>query len=470
MFAKLRSLLRVTAVRLSIIYTIIFGLLAVGIVAYMTGATVNVLRQQYEESIDEEIVGLSRIYRQRGLNVLIRVLDRRARAPGANLYIVTNPTGEIIAGNVPRLQSGVMRRVGWTGRPFRYERYGDDQDDDHRAIARVLELPNKMRILVGRDIGEHEGFRKVVSRAFNLAIGTMLALGVLTWFFVGRRALKRIDQVSQSSLRIMGGDRSERLPVSGTGDEFDRLSENLNHMLDRINLLDDGLKQMSDNIAHDLKTPITRLRNKADEALSLAADRPAREKVIEEIIFDCDQIVKTFDALLMISRVESGASIANRTRLDVQALVCDVHELYEAVAEEVGAVLKLVLADSDGKLSGNRELLSQALSNLIDNSLKYAASSERELEIELSAKMDGGHWRLKVSDNGSGIPVHERDQATERFVRLDKSRNKSGNGLGLSLAKAIAKVHDGKLLLEDNDPGLAVSLLIPSCSGGDYEQ
>lgn len=465
MLARARSLLRVTAVRLSIIYTVIFGILAVGIVAYMTGATVNVLRQQYESSIDEEIVGLSRVYRQRGLNALVRTLDRRARAPGANLYIVTDPIGQIIAGNVPRLESGVMRRVGWTGRPFKYSRYGDEPNEDHRAIARVLELPNQMRILVGRDIGEHEGFREVVGRAFKLAVGTMMALGILTWFFVGRRALKRIDQVSESSLRIMGGDRSERLPVTGANDEFDRLSENLNHMLDRINRLDDGLKQMSDNIAHDLKTPITRLRNKADEALSMTADGTERDKAIEEIIFDCDQIVKTFDALLMISRVESGSSVANRSPLDVQTLVSDVHELYEAVAEEANAQLNLKMPENIGKLRGNRELLSQALSNLIDNALKYGSGAGSDLEITLSASKNGNTYRLTVSDNGPGIAEDEKEQATERFVRLDKSRNKSGNGLGLSLVKAIANLHNGELVLEDNNPGLVASLVIPIGEG-----
>ena len=460
MISYLRSLLRVTAVRLSIIYTLIFGILAVGIVAYMTGATVKVLRQQYEESINEEIVGLSRVYRQGGLRFLVRAIDRRARAPGANLYIVTDPSGEIIAGNVPRLERNVMRRVGWTGRPFRYYRFGDDEREDHRAIAHVVELPNRMRILVGRDIGEHEGFRNVVERSFKLAIGTMLALGILTWFFVGRRALKRIDGVSKSSRRILAGDRSERLPITGTGDEFDRLSENLNHMLDRIGRLDDGMKQMSDNIAHDLKTPITRLRNKAEEALSISDDTERREDAITEIISDCDQIVKTFDALLMISRVESGSAVARRDTLNVGKLLADVYELYEAVAEEQGKTLVLEAIDEGLTLYGNRELISQALSNLIENALKYASSNDRDLIVSVSAEKVSGGVALKVSDNGIGIPIDEHDRVIERFERLEKSRNQQGNGLGLALVKAVAEMHDGKLSLASNDPGLGATLTI----------
>ncbi|MEM7214822.1 MAG: HAMP domain-containing sensor histidine kinase [Pseudomonadota bacterium] len=460
MLARIRSLLRVTAVRLSIIYTIIFGLLAVGIVAYMTGATVNVLRSQFEESINQEIVGLSRIYRNSGLRSLIGVLERRSRRPGANLYVVTNPSGEIIAGNVPRLEPGIMNRTGWSRRSFRYSRYGDGSDGNHRAVARVLEVPSGIRILVGRDIGELEEFREVVGRAFKLAIGTMLALGILTWFFVGRRALKRIDQVSKSSVRIMGGDRSERLPVSGTGDEFDRLSENLNHMLDRINRLDDGLKQMSDNIAHDLKTPITRLRNKADNALTLTDNPEAQADALEEIISDCDQIVKTFDALLMISRVESGSQVARMGEVDIHELLTDVFELYEAAAEEQGIDLKLEAGKLGRIIRGNRELLSQALSNLIDNALKYAIVSDQSATITLATEQRDSGLGIIVSDNGPGITAEDRTRATERFVRLDKSRNKAGNGLGLSLVKAVAELHNGNLFLEDNNPGLKVVLLV----------
>ena len=463
MLSRVSSLLRVTAVRLSIIYTLIFGLLAIGIVFYMTGATVNVIREQYQTSIDQELTGLSRIYRRGGINSLIRTLERRARAPGANLYVIANPQGEIVAGNVPRLQSGIMSRTGWTSAAFKYERYDAEDDREHRAIARVLEMPNGMRILVGRDIGEYEGFRNVVGQAFKLALGTMVALGLLTWFFVGRRALRRIDRVSKSSMLIMGGDRSERLPVTGANDEFDRLSENLNHMLDRITHLDDGLKQMSDNIAHDLKTPITRLRNKAEEALSSGDDASAQQNKIEEIIEDCDRIVKTFDALLTISRVESGATVAKMDRMNPVELLADVYELYEAVAEEEQC--ELTLQESPKKdviIKGNRELLSQALSNLIDNALKYGGN-----EITLSLEFENNLIKMIIADNGRGIEKEDREKVKGRFVRLDKSRNQPGNGLGLALVNAIANLHSGRLLIEDNNPGLRVILEIPQLDQSD---
>ena len=457
MFARITSLLRVTAVRLSIIYTLIFGVLAMGIVFYMTGATVNVLREQYQESIDIEVTGLARIYRSGGINSLISTLDRRARAPGANLYVVTNPQGEIIAGNVPRMQKSIMREIGWTDRPFKYERFDDERDDDHRAVARVLEVPNGMRILVGRDVSEYEDVKDIVGQGFKLALGTMVALGLLTWFFVGRRALKRIDQVSKSSQRILGGDKSERLPMTGTHDEFDRLSENLNNMLDQINHLDDGVKQMSDNIAHDLKTPITRLRNKAEEAFSLENKPQEQQEKIADIIDDCDNIVKTFDALLMISRVESGSTVARMEKLDASEILNDVYELYEALVEDEGKQLTLDLNLPETIfVKGNRELLSQAISNLLDNAIKYGGE-----EITLEGATSNGHLVIKISDNGSGIAEEDRARVIERFVRLDKSRNMTGNGLGLSLVKAISEMHKSSFQLRDNDPGLAAVLEIP---------
>lgn len=457
MLKKVVSLFKVTAVRLSIIYTLIFGMLAVGIVVYMTGATVNVLREQYQTSIDKEVTGLARIYRQGGINSLVRTLDRRARAPGANLYVITNPQGEIIAGNVPKMQNRIMSKIGWTKRAFRYERFDDQSDTEHRAIARVLEVPNGMRILVGRDVSEYEGVREIVGRGFKLALGTMVALGLLTWFFVGRRALKRIDQVSKSSRRIMGGDKSERLPVTGTHDEFDRLSENLNHMLDEINHLDDGVKQMSDNIAHDLKTPITRLRNKAEEAFLLEKNPQEQQEKIADIIDDCDSIVKTFDALLMISRVESGSTVAKLERLTAADILNDVYELYEALVEDEGKQLKLELnLPASLKIMGNRELLSQAVSNLIDNAIKYGGDT-----ITLNAALQQMDLAINVIDNGKGVAKEDRSRVIERFVRLDKSRNMTGNGLGLSLVKAISKMHKGSFKLTDSTQGFAAVLKIP---------
>ncbi len=462
MFTRLKRLWRVTAVRLSVAYTLAFGLMAVILVFYMTGGAVDYLRQQFQESINEEVQSLRGIYRTNGITGVIRAMEIRSRAPDANLYVVMNPNGEIIAGNVRSIERDVLRQPGWHIHPFEYEGFRDTPDGrERRAIARSMRLPNGMTIMIGEDIGEPERFRQVVRRALSLSMGLMLLVGFLIWFLVGRRALKRIDMVATSTERILGGDTSERLPVLGTNDEFDRLSTRMNSMLDRIHLLDSGLRNVSDSIAHDLKTPLTRLRNKADASMRAAQSGRDQSEVLSEIIADSDQLIKTFNALLMISRVESGSQVAEFAELDMSELVGDVAELYEPLAEEEGFVLSAEIAPGI-RLRGNRELLSQALSNLIENSIKYGHPGEGG-EARIAVTLQGGRESVTVSvaDNGSGIPSDKYKIVLERFARLDESRSKPGNGLGLSLVDAIAKLHGGKLVLGNANPGLIAALNLP---------
>lgn len=447
-WAKIRSLWRVTAIRLSIAYTLAFGILAIGLIFYMTGAAVNYLRGLYQDTINEEVLSLQDIYRSNGLNAVIEAMERRSRAPGAKLYVVTDPSGRILAGNVRSIEPGVLSRAGWVMHPFLYEPFREfGEQREHRSVARIVRLPNGMHILVGQDIGEPEKLREVVRRAVTLSMLLMLAAGFLIWFFVGRRALRRISLVSKSTDRILAGDRSERLPVTGARDEFDRLSVKMNEMLDRITMLDDGLRTVSDSIAHDLKTPITRLRNKADAALSSGTIEETRE-ALAEVITDADQIIKTFNALLMISRVESGSRIAELEPLNLSEVAGDVVELYEPLAEEQGVELRVVLQD-DVMIRGNRELLSQALSNLIDNALKYGTVENGPGKIMVAVRREPDGVQLLVTDNGSGIPVEDRERVKERFTRLDESRTRPGTGLGLSLVDAVATMHGGRLELTD---------------------
>ena len=461
---RLRTILAITAVRLSIAYSLIFGLVAVIIVMYLTGSTVNIIRRQIQDSINSEVSDLSTVYERGGINGLMRTLERNAAAPGANIYVVSDPAGTIIAANILDIESGILNNEGWTGHPFAYTRHQDNGDRTWQAMARVVELPNGMRLLVGRDLGDPERFRQVVGRALFLALAAMLALGFLTWLVVGRRALKRLDLVSKSTARILAGDHDERLPLSGAGDEFDRLSARLNGMLDRINLLDDGLKQVSDNIAHDLKTPLTRLRNKADAALGEAASATEMRTALGEIIADTDQIIKTFNALLMISRVESGSAVTGLSSIDVTGVVKDVAELYLPVAEDDGFETSVDI--EEGLVaSGSRELLAQALSNLVENAVKYGRDPARKPLLSIAARKEGRQVRIRIADNGPGIAEADREKVTERFARLEKSRTQPGNGLGLSLVRAVATLHDGKLELDDAHPGLAASFILPV--GGD---
>lgn len=467
---KLPAILKTTAARLSGLYLLLFGACAILLVVYMTSVSVRILESQTRETINEETLSLGRAYERGGLPTLVRSLELRSRQPGAYLYLIADPNGRILAGNVESLQPGVLENEGWTSRPFAYVRYGETgaaqpSGARHTAMALVLRLPNRMILMVGRDLGEAEKFRGVVQRALILALGIMGLGAFLIWYFVGRTALRRIDSVSEAGARIMGGDLTGRLPVTGAGDEFDRLSENLNTMLTRIAALNDGLKQVSDNIAHDLKTPLTRLRNRAEAALAGAGSEAEYRETLEATIAESDQLIRTFNAILMISRLEAGYSAETTERLDLAEIVAGVADLYEPVAEESGVALE-TRVDGDTAVTGNRELVAQALSNVVDNAIKYSAGQTESPRVTVSLTRSGGEVRLVTTDNGPGIPPEDRQRATERFVRLEASRSRPGSGLGLSLAKAIMKFHGGRLELSDAGPGLSVTMAFPAGRGG----
>jgi signal transduction histidine kinase len=260
---------------------------------------------------------------------------------------------------------------------------------------------------------------------------------------------------------IMAGDLGGRLRIAGTGDELDRLAQNLNDMLDRIGELMRGMQEVSDNIAHDLKTPLTRLRNKADEALRTASTPDELRSALEATIEESDNLIRIFNALLMIARLEAGNAREGLADFDAAEAVRDVAELYEALAEVAGVSLEVSVED-DLPIHGSRELLGQAMANLLDNALKYgAATGGAPQTIGVSAHRSGGEVRIVVADRGPGIPETDRGRVLERFVRLETARSRPGFGLGLSLAVAVARLHGGSLLLEDNGPGLRVILALP---------
>ena len=464
---RLPAVMKTTAARLSALFLILFALCAAVLIAYMSSLSVRMLTSQTQDAIMSEMQGLDAAYRRGGLPTLVRVVEVRSRQPGANLYLIADPNGRILSGNVESIEPGVLEIEGWTQDPFAYRRYGESDDaaarQRHHALALVLRLPNGMILLVGRDLGEPEKLRGIVNHALLLALGMMGIGALLIWLFVGRHALKRIDAISQAGRRIMGGDLSGRLPVSGSGDEFDRLSENLNVMLARIARLNDGLKQVSDNIAHDLKTPLTRLRNRAEAALAGKPSPAEYRAALEAAIAESDQLIRTFNAILMISRLEAGYSAEQAAPVDLAATVADVVELYEPLAEEVGVGLA-VGEVAAATVAANRELVGQALSNVVDNAIKYSAGAEGAPSVVVSLARRGGDLVLEVADNGPGIPLDDMERVTERFVRLEQSRSRPGSGLGLSLARAVMEFHGGRLELSAKNPGLSVRMIFPGDS------
>jgi len=316
----------------------------------------------------------------------------------------------------------------------------------------------------------------IVAKAAQWSLLIVIVLGLGGGVFVARRVLRRIDAMTGTTRRIMAGDLSGRLPVGRSGDELDRLAENLNAMLERIEALMMGLKEVSDNIAHDLKTPLTRLRNRAEEALAKSGTEAEYRSALERTIEESDGLIRTFNALLMIARAESGQARGNMDDFDAADVANGIHELYEPLAEDDGMTLQVKTEPTP--LYGNRELISQALANLVENAIKYgkpvpvaqplgadAVTAADSRQVVIEARRNGDQVLLSVTDHGPGIPEADRKHAVERFVRLEASRTQPGSGLGLSLASAVATLHGGELRLADAQPGLSATLAIPARAG-----
>ncbi|HZD90885.1 MAG TPA: HAMP domain-containing protein, partial [Pseudolabrys sp.] len=284
----LGKLFRTTTFRLTLVYLTVFALFAAFLLAYFALNTRRLIDEQITDTVNAEITGLSEQYRQGGIRRLVIVIDARARRPGSSLYLVTTFTGQPLAGNVTALQPGILDKPGWTETVYRRldEAESRTPHAEHHALVRVFQLPGGFRLLVGRDLEERERLYRIVLAAGRWSVAIVLVLGLAGGFFVSRRVLRRVDAMTETTRTIMEGDLGERLPVAGTGDEIDRLAENLNQMLERIESLMRGLKEVSDNIAHDLKTPLTRLRNRAEQALRAANSdaeyRAALEATIDE--------------------------------------------------------------------------------------------------------------------------------------------------------------------------------------------
>ena len=483
---SLNKILRTTAFKLSAIYLIIFTIFATFLIVYISINTQVLMTRQMNETIRLEVRGLVEQYRGGGLRALVRVIEDRSRQPGASIYLVTDARGLYVAGNIAALPKWVLEERGAVSQTVPYQRLGElDDRKQYNAVINVYETFGGYKLLVGRDVGERELFRQVVEQAFIVSAILMIVLALLAWIFVSRKVLNRIDMIAEASQHIMEGQMNERLPVTNSGDEFDRLSESLNTMLSRIEALMVGLKEVSDNIAHDLKTPLTRLRNRVEVTLAAeVGDKESYREALEQTLEESESLIRTFDALLRIARVEAKSTQIERKPLDIGAIAADMAELYEPVAEDEDAELTWA-AQSGFVISGNRELVSQAIANLIDNALKYAVRHVAELRHNATAgdklpeqarihvsvdrkgeppgegEKDLRMIHLTVTDNGPGVAEEDRQRILQRFVRLDKSRSQPGSGLGLSLVNAVASLHDARIELGDNQPGLIFTLVFP---------
>lgn len=457
-WAQLRSraarILLSSTFRLALLYVFLLGISVAILLGFIYWSTAGYMDRQTTATIQAEIRGLAEQYRQRGLSGLTAVISERvARDPvGLSVYLLVDERLERVVGNLDRWPPEMPDADGWIS--FRLREWGLARTEDHAARAQVFKLRGGLHLLVGRDVRDLEAIRTIILNALTWGLAITAALALLGSWLMSAGLVRRLESINQISAEIMEGDLSRRIPATGSGDDFDQLAIGLNRMLERIEALMASVRQVSDNIAHDLRTPLTRLRNTLE---LLRAELPASGKacvLAEETIADVDEMLTTFNALLRIARIESGSRRAAFQPLDLVALVADLIELYEPVAAERGQRLGYSGAGSVW-VFGDPDLLFQALTNLVDNAIKYTQPGG---EISVTVVAEAGCARVEVADNGPGIPSVLHDQVFRRFFRADDSRSTPGSGLGLSLVQAVVQLHRASIALSDNRPGLRVEL------------
>jgi signal transduction histidine kinase len=427
------------------------------LLGFIYWSTASYISAQTDETIDIEILDLTARYRNAGLVGLTQLLtERLSRRPaGTSVYLLTDKDLTPLVGNLDRWPLGAEIDNGWL--EFTLENAGDGGTVAHRARARLFRLSGGFILLVGRDIHDLEVSKHGIVTTLFWGLAIMLVLGGFGSVMMGRSTLRRIEAINETSREIMSGDLSRRVPSRNTGDDFDMLADNLNNMLNQIESLMESVRRVSDNVAHDLRTPLARLRNRLEELSLGIAPTDAGRITLEQALEEADGLLNTFNALLRIARIESHDSRADFTPVDINALVDDVMELYEPLAEEKQLQLSIE-RHARPVIAGDRDLLFQALANLLDNAIKYTPP-HGTIRCRL-LPLNGGA-RLVLSDNGPGIPTDQRDKVFQRFFRLEQSRTTPGNGLGMSLVQAVVQLHHLTIELQDNQPGLKVIIAFP---------
>jgi len=451
------KLLRTSTFRLATLYLILFAVSVAALLGYVYWNTAVLLERQTDETIHAEIQALADQYRQRGLRGIIETVQRRSADDTGSVYLLADSSGRRVAGNLTTMPHVPVEETSWIEFPLDVQRGGTTE----RHIARAFhtDLAGDFDLVVGRDVAALRQFAAIIRTTIFYALAIAMVLGLGGGLLMSRNFLRRVDAITEASHSIMAGNMGGRMPVTGSGDELDRLALALNDMLEQIERLMAGMKEVSSNVAHDLKTPLTRVKAMVEAALRSGSEQEYRA-ALERTVEESDRLLATFNALLSIARAEAGQSRSGLAPMDASSVIADVVELYEPMAEEQGGSLT---SDVTGQLdvTADRQLLAQAIANLIDNALKYGGTDQQPPEINVTGAVTGDKVVISVGDHGAGVPAEDRDRVTERFVRLDDSRSQPGNGLGLSLVSGVMKLHNGELHLEDNRPGLLAKLVLP---------
>ncbi len=462
-------LFKTTSFRFTIVYVVVFAISVAALGAFFYRSTFGVVDRQTDQLIDQDMAVLSDLFREEGIVDLRRVLRDRAAWRGDGLYmLVLAPTGAFLAGNLSALPREALNAdQGFFN--FTYERTQVDAAGREigvetrkgrgkmRRFKESLEAETAYLVFVARDVSGREALRLQTQREMARIAAFTIFLGVIIGLLFSRSLLRRVDSVNRTAQAIRDGDLTKRMVLNGSDDEFDALASNLNMMLDQIERLMVGMREVSDNIAHDLRSPLSRMRTRLNDALS--APNEDKDNALQATLADAERMITTFNALLSIARIESGEGAGAMERVDLNAIAEEMADLYEPAAQEAGFALSLTKGDAT-YVRGSRALISQALANMLDNALKYAVNGTK---IDILVRRFGDQKvLLAVSDDGPGVPASDRDKVVKRFVRLERSRTSPGSGLGLSLVSAIARAHGAKLLLKDATPSIVDKTARPS--------
>ncbi len=438
---------RSTSLRLAALYTAAFALAVVVLGAITLLTTRATLKQQFDSRINAEALSLGQEFRLEGLTGVVEAVQERDRTPGALEYGLQSPGGQALAGRL----ASARTPLGWSELTTR-------QPGGEMESVRVLTsaLPQGYRLVIGDDDERSEALERAVMEGFGWAFAGIVVLGFLGGYGLSFDMHRRLAAMTGAAEAIIDGDLARRIPVRGSDDDLDRLSVTFNRMLDRIGALMDSLRQVSNDIAHDLRTPLTRLRQRLEASRTLASVE-ARGEAVEGALGDVDAILETFAALLRIAQIEGGARRAAFRPLDLAAIARTVVEAFAPSAEDAGQSLTLQ-AGGEPTIDGDRELLTQMLANLVENALRHGGPSAR---VVVRVAAEGARALVSVADDGPGVPEAERARIFDRFYRLERSRSTAGSGLGLALVAAIARLHEAAVELDDARPGLVVRIRFP---------
>lgn len=449
--ARLIRILRSASFRLPLLYAVLFVASAGALFATVYWTATAAMQNDMAAVLRSEALQLTEVHRRSGLPGLADQIARRLnfRSRGPIFYLLQAPNRRVVVGNLPGMPpvNGVI--------DFQPKDESPEADAERPKLTGYgITLSDGSFLLVAQDANRLVDMQRAIMRAFFWSSGLALLLAIAGGALLGTNFLRRIDTITRTSRAIMEGDLSARIPVRGTHDEIDQLVVSLNAMLARIQQLMDGLRQVSSDIAHDLRTPLGRLRQRLEDARDRATTTADYEAATDAAIEEADSLLETFSALLRIAQVEAGTQRSAFTEFDLSALLRSLGETYEPVAEDAGHALGVEIEDGV-TLTGDRQLLAQLITNLLENALRHTPQGTK-VSLGLARKDDG--FEIVVADNGPGIPDGERDKVFDRFYRLDRSRSTAGSGLGLAMVKAIAGLHGLTIRLEDAGPGLRVVL------------